>query len=51
MFKRDRNNVFYLSLFFIVTLSSLLILKVVTKMALHTTVSKKRNTNYETQET
>lgn len=36
--------------FFCNTLLSLLILKVATKMALHITVSKKWNTNYETQE-
>lgn len=41
---------FFVITFLCNTLLSLLILKVATKMALHITVSKKWNTNYETQE-
>lgn len=49
MFKRQQ--LFFLVIIFPCnTLLSLLILKVATKIALHVTVSKKWNTNYETQE-
>lgn len=49
MFKRQQ--LFFLVIIFLCnTLLSLLILKAATKMALHITVSKKWNTNYETQE-
>lgn len=49
MFKWQKLFLFVIT-FLCNSLLSLLILKVATKMALHITVSKKWNTNYETQE-